>query len=153
MYTFCGSDARFNAASVLAPLTTVVVGTAVSSTGADTVAGVSGALVDGVEFLDTFVERIFAMLARPDAITAAALMAPTIGPAMGPSCWAVEKAVTAPEIISMVAAAMRRFFASLPSFSRMSARFDVRSDTPDAYAVIVSILCFAASFAATTCLW
>ena len=55
--------------------------------------------------------RIFRMFAVPAAMTAAAFAAPTIGPMTGPSSCATEKAVTAPWSMSIVAAAIRRFFA------------------------------------------
>ena len=70
-------------------------------------------------------------------MTAAELMAAIIGPAMGPSCWAVLIAVTTPESISIVAPAMRIFFAafscsSLASLSPsiMSAMLPITEDTP-----------------------
>ena len=104
---------------------------------------------------DTSVFLIWAICANPAAVTAAACIAPTMIPAGGgmvSAAWV--NAPIAPEIVSMVAAEILNvliflafFSAFSESFSYISAMLDRMPEVADATDCIISICCFAFSFA------
>ena len=122
-------------------------------TGADVTAGAVGAELDADP--DTLVDLIFAICAIPAAVTAAACTPPTIAPnGGGMVCTACMNAPIAPEMVSMVADAIRSplillaFFSEFSSSSSYMSAIDPRmDDVALATVYIASTFAFAFSWA------
>ena len=114
----------FSACSSEAPRTMLVCWTAVPTFTGFTAAAVSAvaeSAADPLDVRETCVFRIFAICAMPAAVTAAAWIAPTMMPAGGGmEATACMYAPIAPEIVSIVAEAIRRAFACFAAFSLAS---------------------------------